>query len=158
MSEKEIQKNQKKLEECEKQAGEYLGGWKRAQADLLNYKKEESSRIESAIKFANEDLVIQLVSFIDEFDIALSHLPEKVRDENSEWVTGLENIKSKFISFLSKNGVTKIETIGEDFDPLRHESIGESEGGKSGTVVEEVQPGYEIGGKIIRAAKVRISK
>jgi len=174
-----------KITEMEKKCEDYLSGWQRAQADLVNYKKDESRRMEGLVKFANEVILVELISFMDEYDIALGHLPKKVRNENKEWASGLDSIVKKFSQFLEKMGIKKIKTVGEVFDPLKHESVGQVEyqgsqkskdqgqkpegkvdvvveevqasSGQADKVVEEVQAGYEMHGKVIRPAKIKIA-
>ncbi len=154
------QDNNGELENCKRQAEEYLGGWKRAQADFINYKRTESQRMEEFAKFANEGLIAGLISIMDEADIAWEHMPEDVRKDNPDWVDGVSEVGKKFLEFLEKQGLSKIKTVGEDFNPLMHESVGDvqTESGDSGKVVEEVRSGYTMYGKVVRPARVRISR
>jgi|SRR3989344_5077023 len=158
MTDENQQNIEKELAECKAKVDEYLNGWKRAQADLINYKKEEDAQMENAIKFANVSLLLRVMGLFDEVDIALSHAPQELELGHKEWFAGVKNLKQKFENFLAKQGVEKVKTVGENFNPLEHESVGEAEGGESGTVMEELQAGYRMHGRIIRPAKVRIAK
>lgn len=144
-------------EELEKKCEEYLNGWKRERADFLNYKKEEMERISNLVKYANEDLILKLLPVLDNFCLAEKHIPD-----NEEFKNGFEQIKKQLEDFLQKEGIEAIEVIGKDFDPNLMEAVGESSGSpssaESGTVVEEVQRGYTMHDKLIRPAKVRVTK
>lgn len=140
------------------QAGEYLAGWQRAQADYQNLKRDTAKRMSDTIKYANEDLLTQLLPILDYFTYAFNGVPDAER--NSSWLKGVEHIQTNFIRVLEDNGVNKIKTVGEMFDPTMHESLETIEGtGKEhGTIIEEVAPGFTLSGKVIRSAKVKIAK
>ena len=160
MDKQKIQKQEnEELEKFKKQAEEYLNGWKRAQADFINYKKTEKDRMEEFIKLANADLIMGLIVLADEADIAWEHMPEEVKKNNTDWLNGANEVRKKFLEFLEKQGVEKIKSVGEDFNPLMHESVGEmsAKNTDSGKVVEEVRSGYTLHGKVIRPARVKIS-
>ncbi|MCK5491423.1 MAG: nucleotide exchange factor GrpE, partial [Candidatus Pacebacteria bacterium] len=77
----------------------------------------------------------------------------------SDWAKGMVCIKSQFDNFLKEAGVEEIKAIGEKFDPNLFESVGEEESGEEeGTVIVEIQKGYNMAGKVIRPAKVKIAK
>jgi molecular chaperone GrpE len=140
---------------------EYLNGWKRERADFLNYKKDEMERIGQLAKYANTEIILKIIPILDNIYLAESHVPEELKNNN--WIDGFSQIKNQLCDFLSKEGIEAIETVGKPFDPNTMESVGEAEiatsdVAKSGTVVEEVQRGYTLYGKIIRPAKVKISK
>lgn len=138
------------LEKCEKERDEYLNGWKRAKADLENYKKEEAGRAEFAIKFANLNILRDLLTIMDSFDLALIHEKDN---------KGLILIKTQMENFLAKNGVVAIESLGKKFDPRFHESMGEAGvREEAGIVVEEIERGWIMYEKVVRPARVRISK
>jgi len=147
----------KKLEECEKKASEYLTGWQRARADLLNYKKEEMERVGEFLKYANEEFVSKLLPILDNFTEAEKSIPDDKKDDYSK---GFSQIKKQLEDFLKNQGVEEIKSIGEKFDPNLHEAIEEVElkNKEKGLIVEEVQKGYKINGRLLRPAKVKIIK
>jgi len=138
-----------KIEELEKKCEEYLNGWKRERADFLNYKKEEMERINSIIKFANEEMILKFLPVLDNFYLAEAHLPD-----GDDFKNGFIQIKKQFEDFLAKEGIEPIEVLGKKFDPHLMEAID----GDGETVSEEVQRGYTLHGKLIRPAKVKLSK
>jgi len=155
-----IEEIKKQLEEAEKKAAEYLAGWQRARADLLNYKKEEMERMGELIKYSAEEFILKLLPVLDSFNLAVK------QDEKS--AEGFMQIKKQLEDLLKNFGVEELKTIGEKFDPNFHEVIEETEakgnGSTSspqvepGTIMEEVQRGYIINGKLLRPAKVKVAR
>jgi len=156
---KEEEKPEKidELSKCQKERDEYLDGWKRAKADLINYKKDEAKRFEVVIKFSNEGLIRDLVSVLDSFDLALIAL-ENGADSKKE--KGLYLIRQQLKDILKQNGLERIIVfIGQPFDPSLQEAIAELESDKpSGIIIEEVERGYLLNGKLIRPARVKVAK
>ncbi len=136
---------------------EYLNGWKRERADFLNYKKEEMERIGQLVKYANEEIILKLLPVLDNFYLAEKHMPE-----NKEFAGGFAQIKNQLCDFLKKEGIEAIEVLGKPFNPATMEAVGEAEaeaeGGDEGTIVDELQRGYTLHGKLIRPAKVKVAK
>jgi molecular chaperone GrpE len=150
-------KPENELTKCQKERDEYLDGWKRAKADLINYKKDEAKRFESVIKFSNEALVKEMISVLDSFDLALASM-ESDGDKKSQ--KGLYLIRQQLEDILRQNGLEKIIiSVGEQFNPALHEAIASVESDKpSGTIIEEVERGYTLYEKLIRPARVKVSK
>lgn len=148
---------QNPVSDCEKQHDEYLDGWKRAKADLINYKKDESRRFEAIVKFANEAIVKDLITVLDSFDLALVTFSS---EEDSKTQKGLYLIRRQLEDILKLSGLERvIISVGQPFDPSLQEAVAEVESDKaSGTVVEEVEKGYTLHGKLIRPARVKVAK
>jgi molecular chaperone GrpE len=146
-------KPSEKIKELEKKAEEYLNGWKRERADFLNYKNQETERIGQLAKYANEEIIFNLLGILDNFNLASQHLKDQ----------GFLQIKKQLEDLLAKEGIEPIEVMGKKFDPNTMDAIGESEIATSdvaisGTVAEEAQRGYTMHGKLIRPAKVKVTK
>jgi len=171
----------KKLEECQKLKDEYLAGWQRERADFLNYKKEEIERMGEMIKYADVGIILNFLPILDNFEFAEKKLPENLKGDelrssspfadarvNDENIKGLLQIKTQIQDFLKNQGIEEIESLGKKFDPNFMETVGEvepsiaksSEGTeiKAGTVLEEIQKGYKIHGKVLRPARVKVAK
>jgi len=146
------------LEKCRRQKDEYLAGWQRARADFLNYKKEEMERISQILKYANEELILKILPILDNFDLVEKELPEDLN--NNEYIKGVFQIKAQLKDFLKNQGVEEIKSLGEKFDPNFQEVVQEVEvkDKESGIIIEEVQKGYLLDGKVIRPAQVKIIK
>jgi len=148
----------RELKECQKRKDEYLAGWQRERADFLNYKKEEMERVGELSKYANIGLILRILPILDNFDLIEKKLPENLK--NDENVKGILKINTQIKDFLKSQGVELIESLGKKFDPNFHEVVKEIkvENKEPGTIIEEVQRGYLIQGKILRPAKVKVSK
>lgn len=150
-----LEELKKKIEELEQLKNEYLSGWQRARADFLNYKKEEIERIGELLKYVTEPFVSKLLPVLDSFDRAEK---EAEKGNDKELVKGFLQIKTQLQDFLKSQGVEEIKSVGEKFDPNFHEAVAEIEGGKPGIILEELQKGYKIHERVIRFAKVKVSK
>jgi molecular chaperone GrpE len=148
-------KNNDDLEKCRRERDEYLDGWRRAKADFLNYKKEEAARMEQFLKFGQENFVRELLPVLDSFYLAID-----IGQKHNEDVRGLEMIFSQLEDVMRKFGLQRIEVKpGEKFDASRHEAVAEVESQEAaGAIVNEVGRGYMLYEKVIRPARVRISK
>ncbi|MFH1030711.1 MAG: nucleotide exchange factor GrpE [bacterium] len=117
-SQKEFEKD---LELLEKKNQEYLSGWQRAKADYLNLKKESEKKYQDLIKFANAGLIIEMLPVLDNFKLALNHIPED--QKNLDWVVGMTHIKNQLEEILKNLGIEEIKTVGEKFNPELHEAV-----------------------------------
>ncbi len=146
---------EEKLAAAERQRDEYLAGWQRAKADFMNYKKEEMARLQEIAKYGTIDLMENLIAVLDNFDLGIAAMEKQGPVEK-----GVYMIKSQLEDILKKRGLTKIEVKpGDHFDPMVAEAIAEAESDyEVGSVVEQIEPGYRLGDKIIRPARVKISK
>jgi len=141
--------------EAEKQRDEYLAGWQRAKADFINYKKEEMTHLREVARYGSEDLIKDLISVLDNFDLGLRSLEKTGPVEK-----GVYLIRSQIEDILKKRGLEKIEMkAGDPFDPTTAEALSEvSSDQPPGTIVEEIEPGYRLHEKVLRAARVIIAK
>jgi molecular chaperone GrpE len=144
-----------RMKELEEQNQEYLSGWKRAKADLINYKKDEAARFEAFAKLSTEALIAELLSLLDSFDLALVAAKGDAQAEE-----GFRLIRAQLEDILKRRGLTTIlAPPGTPFDPARHEGVGETDSKEPpGTVAEEVSRGYALEGRVLRPARVKLSK
>ncbi len=151
------EKNKKK-EELIEENKKYLEGWKRAKADLINFKAGEETRFRESVKRNKKEFIMGLLPVIDNFDLAESMISED--EKKNESIKGLLKIKDQLNKFLFDQGVEVISSKGEEFNPNIHEAMEmvENEDFKSGIVVEVVQKGYLMDGEILRPARVKVVK
>lgn len=144
-----------KLAEAEKQRDEYLAGWQRAKADLINYKKEEFAHLQEVAQYGSLDLIKDLITVLDNFDLGLRALEKQGPVEK-----GVYLIRSQIEDILKKRGLEKVSVKpGDPFDPSIAEAMAEVESDHSpGTVAEEIEPGYRLHDRVLRAARVIIAK
>ncbi len=152
------EKLRKKLGVCEKEKNEYLDGWKRARADLVNYKKDELQRIEKVIDIEKESILRKFILILDNFNRAEKETGKN--EESDSLIEGFLKIKEQMERFLKDEGVTEINAEGKEFDPLYHEAVEtvESESEESGTVITEIEKGYMFKDRVLRPSKVRVAK
>lgn len=146
-------------EELQAKCNEYLEGWKRAQADYQNLKKETEREKAEFAKYANERLLSDLLPALDQFSLAIRHVPAADADRKTwdNWLVGIRAVQSLWEQAAKAQGLERIATDGA-FDPTKHEAVGEEEGEKTGTIIRVMEDGWTLHGKIIRPAKVIISK
>lgn len=148
-----------KLEQIKKERDEYLDGWKRAKADLMNYKKEDAVRAENLMRYANEDMMYELIAVLDNFDMSLAVMEKQGNAEK-----GVYMMRAQLYDILRCRGLERIKVdIGKPLDPAVAEAVAEIDvpaGGESppGAVIEEIEAGYKLFDKVIRPARVKVSK
>lgn len=144
-----------KLASAEKQRDEYLQGWQRAKADYVNYKKEENARLEAIAKYTSEDIMREMVTVLDSFDLGLRSLEKAGPVEK-----GVYMIRAQIEDILKKRGLDRIAlNPGDAFDPAIAEAIAEGISEEPpGTIAEEIEPGYRLYEKVLRPARVKLSK
>ena len=147
-------KLKKKLKACEEEKKEYLAGWQKARADLINLRKQDEIEKQNLRKFVTEDLISELIGTLDSFDMAFAN-KESWEAVSKEWRTGVEYIYNQLIETLGRHGLSKIEPLNNEFDPHKHEAV-EMMQGKDNIIVEVIQKGYELNGKVIRTAEVKV--
>ncbi len=143
------------LAETEKTRDEYLAGWQRAKADFVNYKKDERKHFDDAVKYGIEGIIRDMIGVLDTFDLAI-----KMLEKEGHMDKGIYLIRSQIEDILKKRGVEKIPVKqGDPFDPGIMEAMAEIESEQPpGTVIEEIEPGYRLYDKIVRASRVIIGK
>jgi molecular chaperone GrpE len=128
-----------------------LARWQRAQADFINFKRYTEQEKSDTCKFANANLLLNILPVIDDFQRALGAIPHS--ESKHKWVEGLKLIERKFQDTLQKQGVETIKSVGEEFDPKFMEAITCGKG-KKDIVLMELEKGYKLYDKVIRPAKV----
>lgn len=147
----------KKIKELESKIAELTSGWQRTQADFLNFKKQAADERLKLISSAGADIVEQLLPVLDHFQLAAKHLPKELETDN--WAQGIKQIEKQFENILFENGLARIDSVGQEFNPQIHEAVEEIESEKpAGTVVEEILSGYRYAGEVLRPAKVKVAK
>ena len=153
-----MNKEKGKEDKKNQEAQEYKDKWMRALAEYENLKKRFEKEKLEFLQFSNEQILLQLLPIIDDFDRA--HEAARQHKHGEVFSKGVEMILNQLHKLLRDNGVEKIKTTGEKFDPHKHEGLVavETDAYPEDTVAEEISPGYTISGRLLRAAKVRISK
>ncbi|MBI4379555.1 MAG: nucleotide exchange factor GrpE [Nitrospinae bacterium] len=154
----EIDELKKQLQEKEKEANDTLNRLLRVRADFDNYQKRISKERREFEKFAGEELIRELLPVMDNLERAMNS--SRGTGEVAPLVKGLEMTVQQFKGMLKDAGLIEIKSIGEVFDPSRHEAIKliTSHDTKDNTIVEEYEKGYSLHDKVIRPSKVAVAK
>lgn len=150
------------IEELKKKAADFAQLQERllrSAADFENAKKRLAREREDFIKYAVEDFVFSLLPVLDNFNFALSHISGD-DDKARSLREGFLLIQKQLQQVLAERGSKPVDSsAGKLFDPHRHEAVGSvcDEKKPEGTIIEEIQTGYELNGKLLRPAKVKIS-
>lgn len=129
----------------------------RLYAEFENYKKRVQKEKEELIKYGNEALLYELLSVLDNLEMALKHSGENVSEG---LVKGVEMTLREFQRITEKFGLVPIDAVGKPFDPSLHHAMSQVERDdvNDKTVVEEFRRGYMYGDKVLRASLVAVSK
>ena len=127
----------------------------RALADFDNYKKRAAQELESFVQFANEELIKDILPALDNFNRAFA----TAKSHKDEFIKGVALVKKQLEDSLKKFGVEEVKALGLPYDPTLHEAIMQKESDKpENTVIEVVQNGYTLKGRLLRPAMVIVAK
>ncbi len=128
----------------------------RLQAEFDNYRKRSIKERVGIVKFANETLLMELLGIFDNFERGIKSA--EMKKDFDLLHQGVDMIAKQFYGLLEANGLKKIVSLGQKFDPHQHEAVEVIEDAsiKEDTVFEELQPGYLLNGRIIRPSKVKV--
>ncbi|MBI4972918.1 MAG: nucleotide exchange factor GrpE [Candidatus Omnitrophica bacterium] len=148
-----------KLKEEQGKAKEYWDKLLRLQAELENTRKRLEKEKQDFVKFANEGLILELLNILDDLERAVG-LAESKHQDLPAFLKGVEMVLAHLYEMLKSYGVQPIETQGKLFDPHYHEALMQVDDAAQPehTIVEELQKGYMLNDRVIRTAKVKVSK
>ena len=151
----EIAKLQEELEKQEDQTNEYISYSQRLQADFENYKRHSEKQNAEIIKYANEQLISNILDSYEDLERALNQ-----SNNEKELREGVELIYSKLKDILEKEGLKEIPTEGEKFDPFKHEALmaENNDDFENGYIIEELMKGYTLKDKVLKYSKEKVCK
>lgn len=150
-----------KEENTEKEINvDYKDMYLRALADYDNLRKDTANQRTEWIKFANSNLLSEIIPVMDNFKIAVDHVPADKKDD--PWLVGITYIRDQLKKVLEDNGVEEISNVvGQKFNPELHEAMEDNnlnkedfKDYKEGDIIKELRAGYKMHGKVISHAKV----
>ena len=129
----------------------------RAQADLVNYRNRASQEIEEAKRAVQFGVISRFISIVDDLERAVENAPEGAQ---TEWTEGVELVLRNLEKALELEGVSQIESLGKSFDPREHDALlyEENSDTEDGLILNVIQQGYRLNERIIRPARVIVSK
>ena len=153
---KEIEDLKKKLEEKEKEAAANYEKYLRSVAELDNYRKRAAKDKADIIKYSNEDIIKDILPFMDSLDRALEHDTGDIQ----AFKDGIALIQEQLLCCLKKHGVERIDAAGATFDPNFHEAMMqmESDQHEDNKIVSEMEKGYLLNGRLLRPSRVCVCK
>ena len=157
-TEEENAQLRQQLESKEQENKSLLDKYLRVYAEFENYKKRVARDLDESNKYANERLLKEFLSVVDNLERAIFHT--KDLREPTKILEGLELILKQCLEVMEKFGVSSFECQLQSFDPSKHEAMGEIESDehKDGMVIEEIQRGYRLNDRILRPAMVIVSR
>ncbi len=155
--EEKVKEELKKLEEENKRLIEKV---QLAQAELINYRKRKDEETANILKYANQDLIMELIPIVDNFERAIKLDDNDLTDDLSKFLAGFKMMYASLADLLKKFGVEEISRVGEKFDPQQEEAlmtdnVPEME---DEVVIEVLLKGYKYKGRVIRPASVKINQ
>jgi molecular chaperone GrpE len=153
---KEVEDLKEKLEEKEKEAAANYEKYLRSVAELDNYRKRAAKDKADIIKYSNEDIIKDILPFMDSLDRALEHDTGDIQ----AFKDGIALIQEQLLCCLKKHGVERIDAAGATFDPNFHEAMMqmESDQHEDNKIVSEMEKGYLLNGRLLRPSRVCVCK
>lgn len=147
-----------KEQQRQKECAEYKAGWQRAVADYKNLQKETVERRSQLVEMSEEQILEEFIPVYDNFKKAFASQGAGEGNQQN-WAMGIKYIMKQFGDILKAHRIEEIATVGEQFNPRWHETVGEEESDRPhGTIVREHEGGYKRGDRIIKVAKVITAK
>ena len=152
---REIEKMMAVIEEKNRLLQEHADRIKRLQADFDNFRRRTKQEKEDLSSLVVQNLIKELLPLLDNFERAM--IAESSQD-TAALRSGVEMIYRQYASVLEKNGLEPIPAVGLPFDPQFHEAIMRVEdcSQPEGTIVDELQKGYRVRGKVVRPSMVKV--
>ena len=129
-------------------------------AELINYRKRKDDEVSNMLKYANSDIILELLSIVDDLERAIKIDDEVLDDELSKFLSGFKMIYTNLVSILEDFEVKEIDCKGLEFDPNKMEAVltDSDKNLPSNVVIEVLQKGYTYKDKVIRVAMVKVNE
>jgi molecular chaperone GrpE len=146
------------IDELKRAVSEANDKYVRLYADFENYKKIAARNREDLLKYANEDLMVDMLTVIDHLELALQHASDN--DVSNSLAEGVNLTLKELKNVLEKHGLVAINALGKPFDPSVHHAMSQIESEEVGenTIVKEFRKGYMLKDRVLRAAMVGVAK
>ena len=152
------------MAELAKQAAEHKDRFLRTLAEMENLRRRTEKEVADARAYGVTNFARDILAVADNMERALKALDDEIRDKADAGVKalldGVELTERELIKAMEKHGITRLEPQGQKFDPNLHQAMFElpDPSVPAGTVVQVVQPGYELNGRLLRPARVIVAK
>jgi molecular chaperone GrpE len=150
-----LQKVKEELKACRAERQEFLDGWQRLKADVVNKNKDEQLRFDRAKERTIESVLESLLPALDSFDAAMQG--QAWHNVNDTWRVGVEYIHTQLLEGLRAAGIERFGVAGDTYDVTLHEVASEQPGPMPGTILAVERAGYKIKDRVIRPARVVVA-
>lgn len=154
------EKNKEEIEKLKTALEEANNKAMLAQAEMINFKRRKEEETTNMLKYANQDLIMEIITVLDNFERALNLDDNNLNDELSKFLVGFKMIYASLKEILIKFGVEEIEALNQEFDPTIHQALMvDKDIEKADNIVLDVLlKGYKLKGRVIRPASVKVNK
>lgn len=158
-AEPELNKPEGDYQKLQSEFAEYKDKYVRLFAEFENARKRNERERGEFVKYANEGLIAEFLGIIDDLERTV-HAAKANQQDQDVLLKGIEMVLARMKDLLKRNDVRPLKAVGEKFDPHRHEilMLVDSDEHDEGMVIEEFQKGYLLGDKVVRTAKVKVTK
>lgn len=155
-----VKKLREKLKKAEAEKQEYLTGWQRVKADMVNARKRDEEERKEFTRYANANLIEELLPVLESFDMAMGN-KEAWEKADKNWRIGVEYIYSQLRKVLENNGLVEINPLNEKFDHAKHEAVSYepvNDQKLDHVIIGVIQKGYSLNGKVMKVPKVKVGE
>ena len=148
------------IKEAEEKIKELEDKLLREKAEVINYRRRKDEEVSRLLKYSNEDLILEMLPIIDNFESAIKMDDTNLEDEVSKFLQGFKMIYGNLITVLEKFDIKPIDGVNKPFDPTYHQAVmtEKLENVESGMVIDVLRKGYILKDKVIRPAMVKVSE
>ncbi len=157
---KELEEALKTIEHLTKEADEAKSKMMMAQAEMVNFRKRKEEETSNMLKYANQDLILEVIGVLDNFERALNLDDNNLNDELSKFLVGFKMIYASLKEILIKFGVEEIDALDKDFDPMIHQAllVDQDKEKPNNIILDVLLKGYKLKDRVIRPASVKVNK
>lgn len=156
---KKLKSEKDKTEKLEQEKNDYIAHLQKERAEFENFRKRKQTEVNISFQNGAIDAVLKILPVVDNLDLALNNIPEDKKDD--DYIKGIKNLSKMFLDTLASMGVTEIDALGKPFDHNIHDAmmqVEKEEGEEEGIIKQVLQKGYQKEDKVIRYAKVIVTK
>lgn len=149
---------QSRMQQLEQESSSYKDQYLRVAADLKNFKRRTEEERGTLIRNATAGLILKILPILDDFDLAMQHVPAEVAE--TPWFNGLQGVQRKLQMVLEGEGVKPIEALGEPFNPHFHDAVMHEDAGpeQAGKVTADLRRGYMLHDRVLRPSMVKVGQ
>lgn len=149
---------QSRMQQLEQESSSYKDQYLRVAADLKNFKRRTEEERGTLIRNATAGLIMKILPILDDFDLAMQHVPAEVAE--TSWFNGIQGVQRKLQMVLEGEGVKPIEALGEPFNPHFHDAVMHEDAGpeQAGKVTADLRRGYMLHDRVLRPSMVKVGQ